>query len=195
MVLLCLPFYCMSQTWPSFHQLLGKSQMGVFLVSGQSHIKINRHNSRTSSDIGLPQVVWIKVCLSVCYICFFLDNCCQGVFWFCIWLCYGALWVGWSDSRRPFSGQNSKLANLILYHSMQITWPRKFWFSSYDLKNSWPVRLLDYFFRLQQRMTKEFSNFYMILKMILYHHKNCMSRKILVLELWPIKLLANQIAW
>ena len=48
----------------------------------------------------------------------------------------------------------------------------KFWFLSYGPKRSRPIRLLDYFFRIWQRMTlRNFLNFYiMIVEMILYHH-------------------------
>ena len=61
---------------------------------------------------------------------------------------------------------------MILYHPTQTTCLGKFWFSSYGLKSSSRIRLLDYFFRLWQRMTlRNFLNFYMmILEMILYHH-------------------------
>ena len=64
------------------------------------------------------------------------------------------------------------LVEMILYHSTQTTCPGKFWFSSYGLKSSLPIKLLDYFFRLWQRTTlRNFLNFYMmIVEMILYHH-------------------------
>ena len=41
-----------SITCPSL-QILGKTQTGVFPISGQSLIKENCHNSRTSDDIGM----------------------------------------------------------------------------------------------------------------------------------------------
>ena len=88
------------------------------------------------------------------------------------------------------------LVEMFLYHSRQTTCPEKFWFSSYDLKSSWPVISPSYFFQTKNNL-KEFSEF--------FHDDsgddslpsctNCMSRKILVLELWPKKLLASQIAW
>ena len=61
---------------------------------------------------------------------------------------------------------------MVLYHSTQTTCPGKVWFSSYGLKSSRPIRSLNYFFRLWQRMAlRNFLNFYMmIVKMILYHH-------------------------
>ena len=34
-------------------QILGKTQTGVFPISGQTLIKINCHNSRTSDDIDM----------------------------------------------------------------------------------------------------------------------------------------------
>ena len=64
------------------------------------------------------------------------------------------------------------LVEMILYHFTQTTCPGKFWFSSYGLKSSLPIKLLDYFFKLWQRTTlRNFLNFYlMIVEMILYHH-------------------------
>ena len=64
------------------------------------------------------------------------------------------------------------LVEVILYHSTQTTCPGKFRFSSYGLKSSLPIKLLDYFFILWQRTTlRNFLNFYrMIVEMILYHH-------------------------
>ena len=40
------------------------------------------------------------------------------------------------------------LVEMILYHSIETTCPGKSWFSSFGLKSSWPIRLLNYFFRL-----------------------------------------------
>ena len=93
--------------------------------------------------------------------------------------------VGWSDRALfqdkiqiwPIMAENGHkkpkitLVEMIFYHSMQTTCPGKFWFSSYGLKNSRPIRSLDYFFRLWQRTTlRNFLKFYMIVEMILYHH-------------------------
>ena len=89
------------------------------------------------------------------------------------------------------------LVEMILYHSMQTTCPGKFWFSSCGLKSSLPIKLLDYFFRFLQRTTlRNFLNFYMMIVKndSLPSHTNCMSRKILVPELWPKKFSSNQIA-
>ena len=135
------------------------------------------------------------------------------------------------------------LVEMSLYHSVQTTCPGKFWFLSYDPKSSWPIRLLDCFFRLWQRMTvRNFLNFYMMIVEMILHHVQAacpgkfwffsygpkssqpirlldyffrlwqimtlrnflnfyimivemMPRKILVLELWSKKLLANHITW
>ena len=86
---------------------------------------------------------------------------------------------------------------MVLYHSTQTTCPGKVWFSSYGLKSSRPIRSLNYFFRLWQRMAlRNFLNFYMmIVKMILYHHVEIACPGSLVLKLWPKKLSANQTAW
>ena len=64
------------------------------------------------------------------------------------------------------------IVEMILYHHVQTACSGKFWFLSYSPKGSWPIRLLDYFFRLWQRVTlRNFLNFYiMIVEMILYHH-------------------------
>ena len=64
------------------------------------------------------------------------------------------------------------IVEMILYHHVQTACSGKFWFLSYGPKGSWPIRLLDYFFRLWQRVTlRNFLNFYiMIVEMILYHH-------------------------
>ena len=64
------------------------------------------------------------------------------------------------------------LVEMILYHSTQTTCPGKFWFSSYGLKSSQPIRSHNYFFRLWQRTTlRNFLNLYlMTVEMILYHH-------------------------
>ena len=89
------------------------------------------------------------------------------------------------------------LVEMILYHSMQTTCPGKSWFSSYGLKSSWPIRSLNYFFRLCK---ERLSRIFWILHDdsgddSLPSHTNCMSRKSLFLELWPKKLSASQIAW
>ena len=42
-------------------QILGKTQTGVFLISGQSRIKENCHNSRTSDDIDMKLGPVIKL--------------------------------------------------------------------------------------------------------------------------------------
>ena len=212
-----------------------------------------------------PMILGLSVCPSVHLLraFFFLDNCSKDFSDFVYG--YGALWVWWSDRALfqdkfqiwPIMAENGHkkpkitLVEMISYHSMETTCPGKFWFSSYGLKNSRPIRSLDYFFILWQRTTlRNFLKFYMIVEMILHHHvqiacrgkfwflsydpksrwsirllgyffglwqrtthckefseflydsgddslplhANCMFRKIVVLELWPKKLLANQIA-
>ena len=114
---------------------------------------------------------------------FFLDNCSKNFSDFVYG--YGALWVQWSDRALfqdkfqiwPIMAENGHkkpkitLVEMISYHSMETTCPGKFWFSSYGLKNSRPIRSLDYFFILWQRTTlRNFLKFYMIVEMILHHH-------------------------
>ena len=73
---------------------------------------------------------------------------------------------------RNFLNFYMMIVEMILYHDVQTACSGKFWFLSYGPKGSWPIRLLDYFFRLWQRVTlRNFLNFYiMIVEMILYHH-------------------------
>ena len=90
---------------------------------------------------------------------------------------------------RNFLNFYMMIVEMILYHHVQIACPGKFWFLSYGPKSSWPMRLLNYFFRLlTKNNSKEFSKF-------LHDDSgddslpsstNCMSSKILVPELWPI---------
>ena len=89
------------------------------------------------------------------------------------------------------------LVEMILYHSAQTTCPGKFWFLSYGLKSSRPIRLLNYFFRLWQRTTlRNFLNFYMmIVEMILYHYVQiaCPGKSWFLSygpkSSWPVRLL------
>ena len=88
------------------------------------------------------------------------------------------------------------IVEMILYHHIQIACPGKFWFLSNGPKSFWPIRLLDYFFRLWQRITlRDFLNFYMLEEMILYHHvqttcpRKFWSSSYGLKSLWPIILL------
>ena len=88
------------------------------------------------------------------------------------------------------------IVEMILYHHIQVACPGKFWFLSNGPKSFWPIRLLDYFFRLWQRMTlRDFLNFYMLEEMILYHHvqtacpRKFWSSSYGLKRLWPIILL------
>ena len=106
---------------------------------------------------------------------------CPGKFWF---LSYGPkssrpirlldyffrLWQ--ATTVKNFLNFYMMIVEMILYHHIQTACPGKFWFLSYGPKRSHQIRLLDYLFRLWQRMTlRNFLNFYiMIVEMILYRH-------------------------
>ena len=110
-----------------------------------------------------------------------MQTTCPGKFWFSSCGLKSSLPIKLLDyffrfwqraTLRNFLNFYMMIVKMILYHHIQIACPGKFWFLSYGPKSSRPIRLLDYFFRLWQRMTlRNFLHFYIIIvEMILYHH-------------------------